>query len=433
MFSYYLELASEGLRRNRVLTLLLILAIGLGIGASMTMITVIHVMTADPIPGQSDTIFFPYLKPGPAEFERASGADTGDNLTWIDATNLLRDKKADQQAMMVGARAAIRTDGAEAAGLYARGRYTTSQFFALFNVPFTDGAGWDDTADQQRGRQIVLSHSLAEHLFGTSRSAVGRTVVVEGHNFQVAGILDTWHPKPLFYASTQGDAAFTVEDEFFLPITTAMDLQLPIAGGMTCWSTDTARTGSGCAWLQYWVKLSSPLRVSEFQEYLKGYWKQQSATNRPLDPAPPTLQPLATRMQLLKLVPTGVSMQLWLAIGFLAVCILNSTGLLLAKFLARRNEVSIRRAMGASRAQVVTQFLVEAAVTGLAGGIAGVFATMLGLWAVRHRPDGYAQLARLDSPMLIVAIGLSILATLLAGLLPAWKAANTEPALELKG
>ena len=63
MLGYYLDLALRSLKRNKVLTSLMVLAIALGIGASMTMITVLHVMTADPIPGRSGKLFYPQLDP----------------------------------------------------------------------------------------------------------------------------------------------------------------------------------------------------------------------------------------------------------------------------------------------------------------------------------------------------------------------------------
>ena len=55
MFGYYLDLALRSLKRNWIMTALMVVAIGLGIGASMTMITVLHVMDGDPLPGAQCT------------------------------------------------------------------------------------------------------------------------------------------------------------------------------------------------------------------------------------------------------------------------------------------------------------------------------------------------------------------------------------------
>ena len=53
MFAYYLDLALRSLKRNKVLTALMVLSIALGIGASMTTLTVLHVLSGDPLPGRS--------------------------------------------------------------------------------------------------------------------------------------------------------------------------------------------------------------------------------------------------------------------------------------------------------------------------------------------------------------------------------------------
>ncbi|MGN6481814.1 MAG: ABC transporter permease, partial [Luteibacter sp.] len=55
-----------------------------------------------------------------------------------------------------------------------------------------------------------------------------------------------------------------------------------------------------------------------------------------------------------------------------------------------------------------------------------------GLWLVRQQPDDYASLAHLDLPMLAATFAIAITATLVAGLLPAWRACQVTPALQLK-
>jgi putative ABC transport system permease protein len=78
------------------------------------------------------------------------------------------------------------------------------------------------------------------------------------------------------------------------------------------------------------------------------------------------------------------------------------------------------------------QLLVEAGVIGLAGGALGLGLAWLGLWAVRHQPTPYADLAQLDLPMLAATFGLAVAASLFAGLLPAWRGCQVAPAIQLK-
>ena len=63
MFGYYLDLALRSLKRNRALTALMVLAIALGIGASMTTLTVLHVLSGDPLPGRSAQLYYPQIDP----------------------------------------------------------------------------------------------------------------------------------------------------------------------------------------------------------------------------------------------------------------------------------------------------------------------------------------------------------------------------------
>ena len=121
-----------------------------------------------------------------------------------------------------------------------------------------------------------------------------------------------------------------------------------------------------------------------------------------------------------------------LALAFLLVCLVNTVGLLLAKFLRRSSEIGVRRALGATRGAIFAQYLVESTTIGLAGGVLGLGLALLGLWAVRQQPVDYAGLARLDAPMLLLTFVLALVASLLAGLLPAWRAMQITPAVQLK-
>jgi putative ABC transport system permease protein len=131
-------------------------------------------------------------------------------------------------------------------------------------------------------------------------------------------------------------------------------------------------------------------------------------------------------------VPSDVRLQMWLAFAFLAICLFNTVGLLLAKFLRRAGELGVRRALGATRGAVFAQCLVEAGLIGLLGGVGGWLLTLVGLWLMRRQPTDYADLIQLDLPMLVTTFALAIATSLLAGLLPAVRASRVVPALQLK-
>jgi putative ABC transport system permease protein len=89
MFGYYMDLALRSLKRNKVLTALMVLAIGLGIGASITTLTVLHLLSGDPLRGRSAQLFYPQLD---ATSRKSTEPDV--EMTYIDAMNLWRSHKA---------------------------------------------------------------------------------------------------------------------------------------------------------------------------------------------------------------------------------------------------------------------------------------------------------------------------------------------------
>ncbi len=435
MFGYYFDLALRSLKRNRVLTALMVLAIGLGIGASMTMITVLHVMSGDPLPGRSGQLFYPHLDPRPLDNgedkDAASRPDPSANLSWPDASALLHAHRAQREAAMAGGNLLVRPQRQDLRPFFQNGHYVSSDFFAMFGTPFRAGAGWSRDDDDQHARVVVLNGELARKLFGQA-SALGQTVRLGDNDFRVVGVLDDWHPLPLFYADATGHA-FGKEDGFFLPLASAIELKFDSNGNMSCWgSSSDNRNSDQCTWLQYWAQLPDATQARAYRDFLADYWRQQQAHGRFPRPVDARLYGLMAWLDHMQLVPGDVRLQLWLALGFLGVCIVNIVGLLLAKFLRRSSEVSVRRALGARRRDIFLQFGMESAVIGLAGGALGLVLAQLGLYSVRQRPDDYAQLAQMDVPMLAGTFALAVLASVLAGLLPAWRACNVAPALQLK-
>src|ERR1051325_5347924 len=106
MFRYYLDLARRSLRRNVALTVLMIIAIAFGVGASMTTLTVLHVLAADPIPGKSHELYYVQLDHRKAR-DAKPGEEPPEQVTRFDAETLVRAAKADRQVMMTGGNAAI--------------------------------------------------------------------------------------------------------------------------------------------------------------------------------------------------------------------------------------------------------------------------------------------------------------------------------------
>lgn len=255
---------------------------------------------------------------------------------------------------------------------------------------------------------------------------------VNRQSFRIVGVLREWRLTPKFYDLS--NSSYAKSEQLFVPFSAAMELKFQSSGSRSCWgdSKDANSTDQKCSWIQYWVQLDSPQKAAAYRQYVENYSDQQRRAGRFERPTNVQLRSVMQWMDYKKVVPSDVRLQTWLALGFLLVCLVNTVGLLLAKFMRRSGEIGVRRALGATKRSIFAQSLVEAGTIGLAGGILGLGLATLGLWGVRQQPSDYAELAHLDPLMLLVTFALALLASVVAGLLPAWRACSVPPAIQLK-
>jgi putative ABC transport system permease protein len=339
--------------------------------------------------------------------------------------------RADRQALMTGGSASIEPQRAGLPPFVADARWTTTDFFPMFGVPFVAGSGWSADDDLHSSHVVVIARSLAEKVFGAA-DAVGRTLRIEGNEMRVVGVIEDWSPQPHFY--DLNTSSYGKSELVFAPFSAAMQLKLGRSGNMNCWdeSEDSTAVGAPCEWMQLWVELDSSAKAAAYRDFLVHYSEDQLRAGVYQRPPNVRLRDVVDWLDYKKVVPNDARLQTWVALGFLLVCLINTVGLLLTKFMRRSPEIGVRRALGASKRSVFVQLLVEAGVIGLVGGVLGLGLAWLGLWAVRHQPTPYAALANLDLPMLGATFALAVVSSLLAGLLPAWRGCQVTPAIQLK-
>jgi len=439
MFGYYMDLALRSLRRNKVLTALMVLAIAVGIGASMTTLTVMHLLSGDPLPGKSGTLFYPQVDADPTN--DYSHTDPLDVMDYRSAVDLWSAHRADRQALIVDSKLKVQAPEVNLPPLMEMMLSTTSDFFPMFDVPFQYGSGWSADDDEKHARVAVISADLNNKLFGGTNS-VGRALRLRDTDVRIVGVLKPWRPSPQFYmvaggrfANGQTDDFYTKPEDVFTPFTSGLEINDGNFWQFTCWhmpDTPGHLQNAPCVWIRLWVELGSAAKVADYRSFLAGYAAQQKALGRITHADNTRLRSLMQWLDLNHVVPSDVHLQTWLAFAFLAICLFNTVGLLLAKFLRRSGEIGVRRALGASRRAVFAQCLVEAGLIGLLGGIGGWLLTLIGLWLVRRQPTVYADMAYLDASMFFTTFVLAIMVSLLAGALPALRASRIAPALQLK-
>ncbi len=435
MFLYYFDLALRSFRSARGLTALMVLTIAMGIGASMTTLTTFRALSGDPIPGHSADVLRVQLDAQPkATFVPGKEPDT--QLTRFDAEALLRDKRGAHQAMMTGGGINVEPapDAPGALKPFAADvRATTADFFPMFRAPFLYGQGWGAAEDAANAPVVVLSKDFNDKVFGGTNS-VGRTLRADGQDYRVAGVLNDWQPVPYFFDLNTG--RYRKTEGLFMPFGTALERKLGTNGSMSCWGDNATPhphdLNAPCSWIQYWVELDTPSERAAYHGYLVQYSARQHAAGRFQRDPNPRLRDVMDWLSSQHVVPSDVHLQLWLAFGFLAVCLVNTVGLLLAKCLRRAPEIGVRRALGAPKRQIFAQFLVEAGTIGIAGGVLGLAFAAIGVWLVRHGTTRGAQFVSLDATALLITFALAIGASVVAGLLPAWKACDVSPASQLK-
>jgi putative ABC transport system permease protein len=253
----------------------------------------------------------------------------------------------------------------------------------------------------------------------------------------ITGVLAPWRPMPKYYWLIGGNNRFSGTDDVFIPLRNAIANESSPNGNVNC-SGEGPEPGyvgllnSECVFIQYWVELADAGDRDAYLERLRGYVAAQKAVGR---------LPLGQQSRLLDVIELmddqevlgdDTVLQTMLAAGFLLVCIVNTVGLLLAKFTSHAGEIGVRRALGATRGQVFQQYLVQAGVVGAAGGLLGLGLTFGGLWVLAQQSAEVAAVAHMSPTMLLATVGTSIVAAVLAGLLPTWRACQVVPAIQLK-
>lgn len=436
MYGYYLSLGFRSLRRNPILTTLMVLTLSVGVAASMTTLTLLRGMSGDPIPEKSDVLFVPLLDNRPLDNGPATDPEPPEQLTLRDAMALWERGEGERQTPIYGISPPIDSGRADLPPFFSDGLAVGRDFFAMFDVPFLHGQPWS-AEDDERGTQVaVIGRSLAERVFGEGVNPVGQTLRASDNVFQIVGVIDTWNPLPKFYRLV-GSGSFDTSEDIYLPIRTAIARELNVSGNINCNSTPPAPGFRGlvegeCNWVQFWVELASAGDRAAYAEYLDAYVNEQKALNRFEAPVNNRLYDVRDWLDVREVISDDTRTSTWLAFGFLLVCLVNTVGLLLAKFSARPGEIGVRRALGASRGEVFRQYLTEAAVIGLVGAGTGIALTLGALAFIRDFNRGIAQLTHLDVPMLAIAVVVSVVAAIVAGLLPTWRACQVVPALQLK-
>jgi predicted permease len=394
-------------------TFTVLMTLALGLGANTSIFALVDAMLFRPAPGRHpEQLVWVALAEGQSGRGRAMPYRTYTDLR--DRTTTLSGLLAySSTPFSVGGRQAERVTGHLVSGNY----------FDVLGVQAAAGRTLAPGEDTIPGAHpvVVLSDRLWRRRFNADTAVVNTTTVINGRPFTVVGVAPAG-----FVGVELGDDA-----ELWMPM--AMQSQaMP--------SIPDLLTDAGAGWLRAVGRLRDGTSVEQADVELRGLSKQTQAGVAPADERLAGVTPIrgglgpADRSDL---VPVFAALSIVPALVLLVACF-NVANVMLARNVGRRKEFAMRRAIGATRARLVGQLLVEAVVIALLAAACGV-AVSYGLTALivhfGEVPPEIASAVRPDAKVLGLTTGLAILTTLIFALAPALTATRFEllPSLKDEG
>jgi putative ABC transport system permease protein len=390
------------LAKNPGFTAVAVLTLALGIGANTAVFSLVDGFFLRPLPAKDphQLVWMYAMRQG--KFIQASYPDYLD-LCRQDAvfSGIIALSRHIAALNMAGETELVKAD------LVSENYFSVLGITAALGRTFVAGEDWESHKDPP----VVISHGLWLRRFAADPGIVGRTVVFNGRHAVVLGVAPQWF----------GGLERLMVTEVWLPLnawTSPGDLQ-----------NRDGRDFELLGRLRPGVNLEKVR--PELDTIARRLSKAFPATDKGL-----TFFVSAEADRLRKaLVPTFLLLG---GVGLvLMICCANVSGMMLARAEARRREIAVRLALGAGRGRLLRQLLTESLVLALTGGALGLVLTS---WLLRVQPalmppGPFVMRSdfRVDTPVLIFALAVTMLAALIAGLAPALKASKTDLISTLKG
>lgn len=363
-----------------------VLALSLGIGVTATMFSIVYGALIRGLPFENADRIYAVQR-----YDTETGNNTGvpihDYLDW-------RAQQSSFEIFAASYNGTVNLRGTDAPQRYD-GAFVTANLFGVAGVQAALGRTFLPGEDSPEGEPVILlSHELWRDRFGSEPGVVGTTLRANGEQMMIVGVM----PEGF---------GFPMRQDLWIPLRLDADALARGQGttlnvtGMLREGVDTDQASAELAAIAAQLAAEYPQTNENLSARVVPYIDQF------IGDEPKAL--LYTMLGAVFLV--------------LAIACANVTNLLLTRAFDRSKEVAIRTALGASRGRVVTQVLTEASVLAVTGAAVGVLLARYGVGWFNNAiagsdPPPFIDI-RIDAPVLLFVIGVTVLATLLAGLLPA--------------
>ncbi|HTS27970.1 MAG TPA: ABC transporter permease [Bryobacteraceae bacterium] len=401
------------LRKDEGFTAVAICSLAIGIGATSSMFSFADSMLLRPLPVQEPGRVLAINTAIPAAF--------GDNpaISYPDYIDL-RDRNRSFDGLVAASYSFFSySPDSDALPRVKWGLYVSGNFFHVLGVEPTVGRGFNAEEDRVAGRDpvVVLGHDFWVSQFGGDPGIVGSPIRLNGVEFSVIGV---------------APEHFTGIDLFMRP-----QVYVPLTMSPRMGPRDSL-VNRDFGWLFVKGRLKPgaglPQAQSDIGAISKDLQKLHGAASRD--------QRLVVQTELqFRATQSRATMELVTMLGLLGICVLlvacaNVAGLLLSRARARSREIAVRLAIGAGRAALVRQFLLENLLVAIAGGVGGSFLAeaLAAFWKRMPIPTDVpvVWVIEVDRRVLLFTLAISVLSTVLFGLAPALRATrpNLVPALK---
>ena len=327
----------------------------------------------------------------------------------------------------------VRREGSQSPVDTRNGEYVSGNFFKTLGVQPWIGRFMTDSDDVEGAPPVaVMSYRIWREKYGSDRSVVGASYQINGHPYTIIGV-----GPPGFYGAKLAGGGMP---DIWLPLTSELLIdgatsRLKRPNGNFLDLIGRVRPGTDPKSLESKLKVELhdwlASHVPDMEPGEKELWQQQT-----LHVIPGGAGVAAMKDQ----YQDGLKLLLIAAGCVLLVACGNLANLMLARGLKDRAQTSVRVALGASRARLVRKALVECVTLSLIGGVLGIAVAYAGTRLILYLafeiggPGNYVPVHATPSlPVLLFALGVSLLTGIVFGIAPAWMTSHADPVEALRG